>query len=164
MLTSNNSYDWPCCVTKLNGKLILQGVSSRIGNQTDVLPAEMCRSLPERMLTKSNMATVDSSIVFDIYTTPPCAHFLMKHHSKLLFIGFYLYILRHGSTWRGVLTMYGLSQSRPLLKIERMLHKAQNQKLCCTWQQGNWDYHKIDNEGWQTCVNRIELKTISIML
>ncbi len=25
--------------------------------------------------------------------------------------------------------MYGLSQSRPLLKIERMLHKAQNQKL-----------------------------------
>ncbi len=86
MLTSNNSYDWPCCVTKLNGKLILQGVSSRIGNKTDVLPAEMCRSLPERMLTKSNMATVDSSIVFDIYTTPPCAHFLMKHHSKLLFI------------------------------------------------------------------------------
>ncbi len=137
-------------------------VSSRIGNQTDILPAEMCRSLPERMLTKSNMATVDSSIVFDIYTTPPCAHFLMKHHSKLLFI--ILFIFYDMAQPEEVYSQWWTLSKQTTFKIERMLHKAQNQKLCCTWQQCNWYYHKIDTEGWQTCVNRIELKTISLML
>ncbi len=106
------------------GKLILQGVSSRMGNQTDVLPAEMCRSLPERMLTKSNMATVDSSIVFDIYTTPPCAHFLMKHHSKRLFIGCILF-------W----TFYNMAQPEEVYSqcIDSLkAHHFSRLNECCT--------------------------------
>ncbi len=150
-LTSNNSYDWPCCVTKLNGKLILQGVSSRIGNQTDILPAEMCRSLPERMLTKSNMATVDSSIVFDIYTTPPCAHFLMKHHSKLLFISC-IYIFYDMAQPEEV-----YSQCMDSLKADHFdqdwtnVAQSTESKIMLHLTACNWDYHKIDTEGWQTC-------------
>lgn len=49
------------------------------GNRTDVLPASMCRCLPERMLTKPVIAAIDSSIVFDVFATPPCAYFTNFH-------------------------------------------------------------------------------------